>query len=78
MAIRGPVVGVIEGILEVSEDTQLVVLDFETVDQARAWWTSRDYQWVRELREPPVADARGFLAGGTCLSGDAAGGARPA
>lgn len=64
MAIRGPVVEVIEGVLEVREDTRLVVLEFESVDLARAWWTSRDYQRVRELREPPVADARGFLVGG--------------
>jgi uncharacterized protein (DUF1330 family) len=37
MAIRGPVVEVIEGVLEVREDTRLVVLEFESVDQARAW-----------------------------------------
>lgn len=78
MAIRGPVVEVIEGALEVREDTRLVVLEFASVDQARAWWTSQDYQRVRELREPPVADARGFLVGGTGPSGEAAGGARPA
>jgi uncharacterized protein (DUF1330 family) len=77
MAITGPAVEVIEGILEVREDTRLVVPEFESVDQARAWWTSQDYQRVRELREPPVAAARGFLVGGIGLSGDAAGGARP-
>jgi uncharacterized protein (DUF1330 family) len=78
MAIRGPVVEVIEGALEVREDTRLVVLEFESVDQARAWWTSQDYQRIREFREPPVADARGFLVGGIDLSGDAAGGRRRA
>ncbi len=78
MAIRGPVVEVVEGVLDVREDTRLVVLEFDSVDQARAWWTSEDYQRVRELREPPVADARGFLVSGVDLSGDAAGGARPA
>jgi uncharacterized protein (DUF1330 family) len=37
MAIRGPVVKVIEGLLEIREDTRLVVLEFESVDRAREW-----------------------------------------
>jgi len=71
MAVRGPIVEVIEGALDVRADTRLVVLEFESVERARAWWTSPDYQRVRELRAPPVADARGFLVDGIDLSGDA-------
>jgi uncharacterized protein (DUF1330 family) len=65
MAVRGPVVEVIEGALDIGEGTRLVILEFDSVDQAREWWTSPDYQRIRQLREPPVADGRGFLVDGT-------------
>jgi uncharacterized protein (DUF1330 family) len=69
MAVRGPVAEVIEGAPGAGEGTRLVVLEFDSVDRARAWWTSPDYQRVRRLREPPVADGRGFLVDGAGLGG---------
>jgi uncharacterized protein (DUF1330 family) len=64
MAVRGPIVEVVEGVLEIGKGTRLVVLEFDSVDQARLWWTSEEYQRVRKLREPPVSDGRGFFVDG--------------
>jgi uncharacterized protein (DUF1330 family) len=68
MAVRGPITA-IEGAIDLAEGTRLVVLEFDSVDRAREWWTSPDYQRVRQLREPPVADGRGFFVDGIDLGG---------
>ena len=69
VALRGPVVDVLEGALEVSHDTRLVVLQFPSPAQARAWWDSEQYQPLVKLRQPPVADSRAFLVEGIDLGG---------
>jgi len=67
VALRGPIVEVLEGALEVSPDTRLVVLQFPSPGQARAWWNSEDYRALVKLRQPPVADSRAFLVEGIDL-----------
>jgi uncharacterized protein (DUF1330 family) len=41
VALRGPIVDVLEGDLQVSRDTRLVVLQFPSLGQAHAWWDPR-------------------------------------
>jgi len=69
VTLRGPIVEVLEGTLQVSHDTRLVVLEFPTTGQARAWWDSEDYRPLIKLRQPPVADSRAFLVEGIDLGG---------
>jgi len=64
VALRGPVVEVLEGAVQVSHDTRLVVLQFPSPRQARAWWDSEDYRPLVKLRQPPVSDSRAFLVEG--------------
>src|SRR6266511_3004425 len=44
------------------EDERLVILEFETVEAAWAWYRSAEYQRLRELRQG-AADAVILLAG---------------
>ena len=67
VALRGPIVEVIEGSLEVEDDTRLVVVEFPSLEQARAWWESEEYRELVKLRESPVADSRAFLVAGIDL-----------
>jgi uncharacterized protein (DUF1330 family) len=67
IALRGPIVGVIEGDLAVEPDTRLVVLEFGSLEDARAWWESDEYRPAAELRRPRVADSRAFLVDGIDL-----------
>lgn len=76
MAGRGPVAGVVEGVAEVREDTMLAVLEFETLDQARSWWSSQECQRVLNLRKPPVSQSRAFSPTGLACAGDASRGDR--
>ena len=69
VALRGPIVDVLEGTLQVSDDTRLVVLEFPSAERARAWWDSDSYRPLVKLREPPVADSRAFLVQGIDLGG---------
>ena len=69
VALRGPIADVLEGELEVSHDTRLVVLQFPSPGQARAWWDSEQYRPLVKLRQPPVADSRAFLVEGIDLGG---------
>jgi uncharacterized protein (DUF1330 family) len=66
-ALRGPIVDVLEGTLEVQDDIRLVVIQFPTLEQARAWWESDQYRPLVRLREPPVAQSRAFLVDGVDL-----------
>jgi uncharacterized protein (DUF1330 family) len=67
VALRGPIVEVIEGSLDVKQDTRLVVLEFPSLQRARGWWESQEYRPVVKLREPPVSDTRAFLVDGIDL-----------
>jgi uncharacterized protein (DUF1330 family) len=67
IALRGPIIDVLEGILEARHDTRLVVLKFPSVEQARDWWQSEQYRPLVKLRQPPVADTRAFLIDGIDL-----------
>ena len=69
VALRGPIVEVLEGAIDVSHDTRLVVLQFPSPGQARAWWDSEQYRPLVKLRQPPVADSRAFLVEGIDLGG---------
>jgi uncharacterized protein (DUF1330 family) len=50
-----------------TRDTRLVVLEFSSLEDARAWWESDEYRPLVELRRPPVADSRAFLVDGIDL-----------
>jgi uncharacterized protein (DUF1330 family) len=67
VALRGPIVDVLEGTLDVQHDTRLVVLQFPSPGQARAWWDSERYRPLVKLRQPPVADTRAVLVNGIDL-----------
>ena len=69
VALRSPIVEVLEGAIDVSHDTRLVVLQFPSPGQARAWWDSEQYRPLVKLRQPPVADSRAFLVEGIDLGG---------
>jgi uncharacterized protein (DUF1330 family) len=45
----------------------LVVLEFDSLDQARSWWSSEEYQRVLKLRKPPVSESRAFFVDGASL-----------
>jgi len=68
IALRGPIVGLLEGELAVQPDTRLVVLEFLNVEDARAWWESAEYRPLVALRRPPVSDTRAFLVDGVNLA----------
>jgi len=67
VALRGPIVDLLEGDLEVRNDTRLVVLQFPSLYRARAWWHSPQYQAAVKLRQHPVSDSRVFLVDGIDL-----------
>jgi uncharacterized protein (DUF1330 family) len=64
VALRGPITEILEGTLEVKPGTRLVVLQFPSVEQSRAWWQSEQYQALIKLRLPPTSDSRVFLVDG--------------
>jgi uncharacterized protein (DUF1330 family) len=68
IALRGPIVDVLEGTLDVRDGTRLVVLEFPSLEQARAWWESERYRPLVKLRQPPVADSRAVLVNGIDLA----------
>jgi uncharacterized protein (DUF1330 family) len=68
VALRGPTLDVLEGTLDVRDDTRLVVLQFPSLEQARAWWESEHYRPLVTLRQPPVADTRAVLVNGIDLA----------
>jgi uncharacterized protein (DUF1330 family) len=68
VALRGPIVDILEGTLDVQRDTRLVVLQFPSLEQARTWWESEHYRPLVELRQPPVADSRAVLVDGIDLA----------
>jgi uncharacterized protein (DUF1330 family) len=68
ISLRGPIVSLMEGDLALDQDTRLVVIEFPSVEEARAWWDSDEYQAAVKLRLPPVSDSRVFLVDGVDLS----------
>ena len=68
VALRGPIIDIIEGNLKTEPDTRLVVLQFPSLLKARAWWHSPQYQAAAKLRRPPVSDSRVFLIDGISLT----------
>jgi uncharacterized protein (DUF1330 family) len=44
------------------------VLQFPSLEQARAWWESDHYRPLVKLRQPPVADSRAILVNGIDLA----------
>jgi uncharacterized protein (DUF1330 family) len=69
VALRGPIVDVMEGNFQIEDNTRLVVLQFPSLEQARAWWDSEQYRPLVKLRQAPVADTRAFLVDGVDLAG---------
>jgi uncharacterized protein (DUF1330 family) len=67
VALRGPIVAVLEGTLEAQHDTRLVVLQFPSLQRARAGWESGQYRPLVKLRQSPVADTPAFLVDGVDL-----------
>jgi uncharacterized protein (DUF1330 family) len=68
VALRGPIVGIIEGSLDTEPDTRLVIIQFPSLERARAWWESPQYRAAAKLRRPPVSDSRVFLVDGINLT----------
>jgi uncharacterized protein (DUF1330 family) len=67
VALRGPIIEVIEENLQVKDDTRLVIVEFPSLEQAQTWWESAEYRALVKLREPPVSDSRAFLVDGIDL-----------
>jgi uncharacterized protein (DUF1330 family) len=68
ITLRGPIVTVLEGSLDAGEDTRLVVIEFPSETQARAWWDSEAYQATIGLRKHPVSTSRAILVEGVDLT----------
>ena len=47
------------------EPKRVVILEFDSADRARAWWSSEDYRELRELRQAS-ARTNMILVEGTC------------
>jgi uncharacterized protein (DUF1330 family) len=67
IALRGPIVEVPEGKLDTKQDTRLVMIEFDSLQSAREWYESEEYQRLIELRKEPVASTTAFLIDGIDL-----------
>ena len=67
IALRGPIAGVVEGHLDTREDTRLVMIEFDSLETARAWYQSDEYQQLIKLRDEPVASTTAFFIDGVDL-----------
>lgn len=67
IVLRGPIAGVVEGRLDTREDTRLVMIEFDSLETARAWYQSDEYQELIKLREEPVASTTAFFVDGLDL-----------
>jgi uncharacterized protein (DUF1330 family) len=63
---RGPIVGVVEGQLDVKPDPRLVVLEFPSIDDARRWYDSDEYKPLIAQRET-ISTTAAFLIDGIHL-----------
>lgn len=75
--LRGPIVDIPEGRLDTRQDTRLVMIEFDSLEAARAWYESAEYQELIKLRDEPVASTTAFFIDGIELR-PAAGGRTPA
>jgi uncharacterized protein (DUF1330 family) len=73
IALRGPIVEVPEGKLDTREDTRLVMIEFDSLQAARDWYESDEYQELIELRQEPVASTTAFFIDGIDLQSVPAG-----
>lgn len=64
IVLRGPIAGVVEGRLDTREDTRLVMIEFDSLETARAWYQSDEYQELIALRREPVASTIAFFIDG--------------
>jgi uncharacterized protein (DUF1330 family) len=62
--LRGPIAEIVEGALDVREDTRLVIIEFPSMVSAHSWWDSDEYRRLVELRKPPVSDSRVLFVDG--------------
>jgi uncharacterized protein (DUF1330 family) len=67
IVLRGPIVGVVEGRLDTREDTRLVMIEFDSLEAAREWYESAEYQELIKLREESVASTTTFFLDGVDL-----------
>jgi uncharacterized protein (DUF1330 family) len=65
--LRGPIAGVVEGELPTREHTRLVMIEFDSLDRAREWYESAEYQELIKLRQEPVASTTAFFIDGAEL-----------
>jgi uncharacterized protein (DUF1330 family) len=68
VVLRGPIAGVVEGHLDTREDTRLVMIEFDSLETARVWYQSDEYQQLIKLREEPVASTTAFFIDGVELA----------
>ena len=68
IALRGPIAEVVEGSLDVKGDTRLVMIEFESLEAARGWYESPEYQELIKLREP-ISSTTAFFLDGAELGG---------
>jgi uncharacterized protein (DUF1330 family) len=61
IVLRGPITDVVEGRLDTREDTRLGMIGFDSLDAAREWYQSAEYQELIKLREEPVASTTTFF-----------------
>jgi uncharacterized protein (DUF1330 family) len=69
VALRGPVVGVVEGHLDVTDNTRLVMLEFDSLQLARDWYESAEYQALIPLREE-ISTTTAFFLDGARIGGE--------
>jgi uncharacterized protein (DUF1330 family) len=67
IVLRGPIAGVVEGKLDTREDTRLVMIEFDSLEAARGWYHSDEYQQLINLRAEPVASTTAFFIDGVDL-----------
>lgn len=67
IVLRGPIAGVLEGRLDTREDTRLVMIEFDSLEIARTWYESDEYQELIKLRQEPVASTTAFYIDGVDL-----------
>jgi uncharacterized protein (DUF1330 family) len=67
IALRGPIGDVVEGRLETTEDTRLVMLEFGSLESARRWYDSEEYKPLIEMREA-ISSSRVFFIDGFDLA----------
>ncbi len=63
IALRGPIDAIVEGHLDATEDTRLVMLEFDSLENARRWYDSEEYKPLIEMREAISTSTVFFIDG---------------